>query len=446
MKIEKHEIIPGQSNLRDIAKESFNRVEYMLDHMQCNSAYTSLVEKKKIDNEKDKETILEDLKKRFREYRIGWNENPKLAYKKDSWGSFNPLCLDIETASICDLACPHCFREYILTPDKIMKFDFYKRIIDTAVELEVPSIKLNWRGEPLLNPQLEKFIKYAKDKGILEVSINTNATHLTKERSKTLIDSGLDLIIYSFDGGTKKTYEKLRPSRFEKNIFEKTYENIKNFHLIKKEKNKKFPVTKIQMVLIEDSSNEVEEFFKLFSNYVDDVSVSRYQERGGNMKHFNKKDLDKIDKYLKDNNLPKDTRYEIEANGNINVAIGRKPCEQLFQRLMITYDGRVAMCCLDWGAQHCLGYIDKSAFDIDKTINDLENKIKSNKKGFELLKDAKRPKKFREPKKKLSTLKAIWGGDELNRIRMIHKEKKLNTIAICKNCDFTDTHEWKKIN
>ena len=88
-----------------------------------------------------------------------------------------------------------------------MKFDFYKRIIDTAADLKVPSVKLNWRGEPLLNPQLEKFIKYAKDNGILEVSINTNATHLTKERSQSLIDSGLDLIIYSFDGGTKKTYE-----------------------------------------------------------------------------------------------------------------------------------------------------------------------------------------------------------------------------------------------
>ena len=79
-------------------------------------------------------------------------------------------------------------------------------------------------------------------------------------------------------------------------------------------------------------------------------------------------------------------------------------------------------------------------------MNDLQKKIKSNKKGFELLKDAKRPKKFREPEKKLSTLKEIWNGDELKRIRMIHKEKKLNNIAICKNCDFTDTYEWKKIN
>ena len=52
-------------------------------------------------------------------------------------------------------------------------------------------------------------------KGILEVIINTNATSLTK-KSEELIDSGLDYIIYSFDGGSKATYEKMRPGRFKK--------------------------------------------------------------------------------------------------------------------------------------------------------------------------------------------------------------------------------------
>ena len=101
-----------------------------------------------------------------------------------------PLCVDIETASICDLACPHCFREYILTPDKIMDFEMYKRIIDEIILLDVPSIKLNWRGEPLLNSKIGEFIKYAKSEGILEISINTNATQLDNKMSELLIVSG----------------------------------------------------------------------------------------------------------------------------------------------------------------------------------------------------------------------------------------------------------------
>ena len=43
-----------------------------------------------------------------------------------------------------------------------------------------------------------------KKKGVLETIINTNATKLNSVMAKKIINSGLDLMIYSFDGGTKK--------------------------------------------------------------------------------------------------------------------------------------------------------------------------------------------------------------------------------------------------
>ena len=64
--------------------------------------------------------------------------------------------------------------------------------------------------------------------------------------SEKLIKSGLDLIIYSFDG-EQKNLRKMRPGRFQKNKFEKVYENIKNFAKMKTEL-KSFSITKIQMV------------------------------------------------------------------------------------------------------------------------------------------------------------------------------------------------------
>ena len=64
------------------------------------------------------------------------------------------------------------------------------------------------RGEPLLNPNLPEIIDYAKKKGVLETIINTNATKLDSKMSKKLIESGLDLMIFSFDGGTKKAMKK----------------------------------------------------------------------------------------------------------------------------------------------------------------------------------------------------------------------------------------------
>ena len=77
----------------------------------------------------------------------------------------SPLCFDLEVASACDLACGFCHRQYVSTPDKIMKKDLAFKLIDQAAKLKVPSMKFNWRGEPLLNPQLPEIIDYAKKKG-----------------------------------------------------------------------------------------------------------------------------------------------------------------------------------------------------------------------------------------------------------------------------------------
>lgn len=199
------------------------------------------------------------------------------------------------------------------------------------------------------------------------------------------------------------------------------------------------------MVLTDQTRNEINEFYDLFNHIVDDVTVTPYSERGGNLNDLKKDQKSKILEYLKKNNLPLESNYTVEAGNKISVALGRKPCAQIFQRIMITYDGRVAMCCMDWGAQHCIGYVNNAAFDINKTLKDLKLKIDGNKKGFELLKNAKYPKDFNSPEKKIESIKEIWNGAEINKIRNLHKVSKLDEIDICKGCDFTDTYIWKEI-
>ena len=51
-------------------------------------------------------------------------------------------------------------------------------------------------------------------------------------------------------------------------------------------------------------------------------------------------------------------------DGEIFISEKRLPCEQPFQRLLISYDGIVSMCCYDWGNQHPVGFID-DLFEFD---------------------------------------------------------------------------------
>lgn len=430
----------------------FLKEKFMLENMKFNRAYTHKIEQLKLNNNcssdvKEKE-ILEEFKKRYKKYREDWhNINNIISNNKNSNSLFQkPLCVDIETASICDLACPHCFREYIVTPDKIMKEGLYLKIMREVKELQVPSIKLNWRGEPLLNPAIDKFIKIAKENEVIDVSINTNATTLNEEKSLKILNSGLDQIIFSFDGGTKETYEKMRPGRFKKNTFNKIYENIKNFCLLKKKLKKVFPITKIQMVMTKNSRNEVKNFYDLFSDLIDDVVITQYQERGGNMDDILDEQKKKLNDYKDQNNLKELNHYIAKADGELLVSKERRTCDQIYQRLMVTYNGHVGMCCHDWGAKHCIGYLDKDGISSnDKDLKQVYDKTQLKQKGFELLKNIKMPEKFNKPSPTVSTLTQIWTGEELKKIRDKHVNDKINEIDICKNCTYKNSYHWKKI-
>ncbi len=434
------------------------RVEWMINNMHHNKTFLHLSNNL---DKAEKEKFLNKLKNDYIDYRKKWKQNLKTAIINNSNGiDFNnskitPQCIDIEVASVCDLACPHCYRQFISTPDKIMKKELAFKLIDQASELKVPSMKFNWRGEPLLNPGLPEIIHYAKKKGILETIINTNATKLDTGMSNKIIDSGLDLMIYSFDGGTKKSYEKMRPGRFNTNNFDKIYENIKNFSKIRKERKSSFPRTKIQMVLTNDTFDEQNEYFTLFKEIVDDVSVKQYTERGGKFGEIDQKylrgacseeSIDKLNKKIDNNHLNENSEVMKDPEGNVFVSKGRLPCEQPYQRMLVTYDGRVSMCCYDWGSMHPVGYVDQLAIDIgEKEYEKVKKKADLKEQGFELM-NLKMPEIFNEPKKEIKSIKEIWFGEEINHVRKKHTENALEDVKICKGCPFKETYDWIKLN
>jgi len=345
------------------------------------------------------------------------------------------------------LACPFCYRQAIVTPDKLMDKKLAYRIIDQCKELEVYSIKFNWRGEPLLHPNLPDFIDYAKKQGILETGINTNAVTLTESKSKALIEAGLDVMIYSFDGATKDTYKKMRPGRFKENSFEKVYGNIRRFAEIRNTMGSPFPRTKVQMVLTEETYYEQDEYFKIFSDCVDDVAVKAYTERGGNLSDTGPLVRERLIAFCIDRSLPLDTPYWRDMEGNIFVSReSRLPCEQIFQRLFVSYNGMVCMCCYDWGCQYPVGCLnEKSLEEGDKSFKTIVEKIKSRKKGYEGMSNAKMCKPFVKLTKHNQNIKEIWAGEMLGAVRQMHVTGKLEDVPICKKCKFKETYQWEKL-
>ena len=427
----------GSSNYKSDAKE-----DYMTTNMNQNLAYKLSLEN--ISNLDDREH-LEFMINEYKKYRFLWRNQCGIFtddMAPNASTSLRLLCLDIETAAICDLACPFCYRQYEATPDKVMNFDLAISIIDQAAEMSVPSIKFNWRGEPLLNKDLPELIHYAKTRGILETIINTNATRLDTITSQRLIESGLDVLIFSFDGGTKETYEKMRPGRFHKNQFEDVLNNIKQFHIIRKQSASLFPFTRIQFVVTQETQSEIQNFKYLFDDIVDDVTTKQYTERGGNLQDLSEQDKVNINEHVSP------TDYILKTHeGRYYKSVGRLPCEQPYQRLLVTYDGRVGMCCYDWGARHPVGYVSETAWvhgpsDLEKTLQ----LSKGDAPAFDLLKNIKQPLTYNEPNLTVNTLAEIWSGYEISRVRNAHANRAHSDVEICRKCPFKDTYNWVEVS
>ncbi|MBF0511538.1 MAG: SPASM domain-containing protein [Candidatus Omnitrophica bacterium] len=246
----------------------------------------------------------ENVSPEYIEYRRKWNENPKNFIVGDF-----PIHIDIENNTTCNLKCFMCFQAYS-KPDPVMiDMKDFRQCIDEGVAKGLCSIKMQYRGEPLLDPLLEEKVKYAKDHGILEVMMNSNATLLTEARSRKLIKAGLDKIICSVDGCTKEVYESVRIGA----SFEKVLQNIKRLQEIKKEVGSQKPIVRVQMVETPRNYFQKEEYLNFWQKIADQVATEDMLDWSGSS----------------DDATP----------------LPEFACQQLWQRLVVLADGDVVPCC-----------------------------------------------------------------------------------------------------
>jgi len=259
------------------------------------------------------------------EYRRKWNENPK----NHTVERF-PIHVDLESTSVCNYRCKMCFQS--LENEKIdkgyMDFNLFKKIIDEGAEKGLCSIKLQFRGEPLLHPKIVEMVKYAKDSGMIEVMFNTNASLLDEKMAKGLIDAHLDRMICSLDAATKETYESIRTGGKWENVLD----NIKGLMAMKKKMGVDYPIVRAQIVDTPWNHDEVRKFIEFWGGIVDEVSVTDMKDhREGNTKG---------DLIWKD--------FE---------------CAQIWQRLFIRWDGTVTLCCGDHYAKYKVGDANKDTIE-----------------------------------------------------------------------------------
>ncbi len=365
-----------------------NETQYNFDTSERERAY--------VDSQFPPEDV--ELRARYDEYRAEWYRRAK-----EFDPGPQPLSVGCELVSTCNLGCNMCytitdeFKNTVLGGTRMLPWPVVKQVIDECAQLKIPSILFSWRGESTLyrwkDPEtgdvftFPDALKYARDKGIMEVTSLTHGQAITEEMAAAIVDAEPNWISFSIDG-LDETYNKVRTPPNKRgsdfNAFDLVVENIKRLVKYRDQAGKKRPQIRCNTVFPAVAKDP-----EAYRRYMEDIGV----------------DWVTINELLdfRGEELPEDAIRDNWA------------CQYPFQRLVVAASGTILPCTGSHREEGPLvlgRYTGAPVKDI-KTVRGETVKI-------------------RLPE---TTLEQAWHSKKLEGIRRMHREGKRTAITPgCKNC------------
>ncbi|WP_299027941.1 radical SAM protein [uncultured Thermanaerothrix sp.] len=174
----------------------------------------------------------------------------------------SPLQLNriyLEVTNQCNLSCAMCIRRTWHEPMGFMGEEVFQRLESDLWDLEPkPSVCLSGLGEPLFHPKIVEWVWRLKQTGA-SVEIITNGTLLSRERSKGLIEAGLDVLWLSLDAADPIQYQAIRQGA----VLEHVIENLQTFRALRPPSHKPTPQIGIVFVAMQSNLHELPQVIEL---------------------------------------------------------------------------------------------------------------------------------------------------------------------------------------
>lgn len=260
-----------------------------------------------------------------------------------------PAVASIEPGTACNLRCPQCpsgLRSFT-RPTGMIDLGLYNKVL-SSLGRQLHSVTLYFQGEPFLHPSFDALVSEAKKRKLFTIT-STNAHHLTPDRARQTVLSGLDKLIVSIDGVDQDTYAKYRVG----GQLEKVIEGTKNVLQQKRALNRKTPHVVWQFVVFKHNENQIEHIKQLGKKLgVDQISIKTAQVY----------DFENSAQFIPDNKSL--SRYKKNASGQFEIKNKLlNHCWRMWQGCVVTWDGKVVPCCFDKDAQHTVGNMQTHSFD-----------------------------------------------------------------------------------
>jgi radical SAM protein with 4Fe4S-binding SPASM domain len=225
-----------------------------------------------------------------------------------------------------------------------MDMALFKRAID-SMAIWTDFIWLHHFGDPLLDKDIFQRISYVRSAGV-HSGISTNPQSLTPDRSKKLVDAGLDLLHISLDGIDQETYSYFRGKNAD---YERGVKNIQAHCLQKAELNSAHPYTVVSMIKMDRNEGQVDEFRSQWTKSgIDRVFIKPFTTFAGSVDGSISNEYLRTIDYIRINNL-------------------RPRCYFPWSSITVLSDGKVVPCCYDYDGKCVLG--DLNCEPVDKIWN-----------------------------------------------------------------------------
>jgi hypothetical protein len=254
-------------------------------------------------------------------------KTPLLFYPRYKYHLPLPSMMMIENTNLCNAECVMCPRELLSRKRGFMDLGLFEKLIREVSGLKrKPVTHLHGFGEPMLDKLLPERIRLAKAYGIKHTYIVSNASLLSSETSRKIIDAGLDKMKISFYGTDEESYN----TTMKRLDFEVTFQNIKDFLRIRKEMKRRHPRLILQYLPTEANHARTNEFRALWEPLID--------EKAGDCLNV--------------------TALHNYGGGRGYNQMGKKivsVCYFPWTSMSVLWDGRVVTCCMDSNGVQVLG-------------------------------------------------------------------------------------------
>ena len=208
--------------------------------------------------------------------------------------------------------------------------DILKKI---SQQKPVAQIYLTGSGEPLMHPELEKFISLSNQYGFIP-SFSSNGSLFSEERIKSLLGTGKFSLTVDFSP-SREIYETNRTG----GNWDTVYNNLKNLLNAKRKSGGNYPKVEIRdmstiaLISLKEREKSLSDLKSMFDNLpVDRFSQLKVHGWTGN-----------VDQKISDSARNKN-KYRL--------------CTHPWSIFVITWSGEVLPCCRDFGAEYVLGKMD----------------------------------------------------------------------------------------